>query len=103
VYVSRFTHGRSPIGIADDDASDREQPDLQLRGDGHILVYRAMLGREGVEGPGDVSVVGDEASVNAQLARLASIGATDLVAIASGHDGDRRRALEHLASINGSS
>jgi alkanesulfonate monooxygenase SsuD/methylene tetrahydromethanopterin reductase-like flavin-dependent oxidoreductase (luciferase family) len=62
-------------------------------------VYRAVLDREGVDGPGDVSVVGDEASVTDQLAHLAAVGATDFVAIPCGTDADRRRTLEHLVSI----
>ena len=53
--------------------------DEQLAGYGNIPVYRAVLDREGARGPGDVSVVGDEASVSAQLRRLSDIGATDFV------------------------
>ena len=56
--------------------------------------------REGVDGPGDVSIVGNEASVTAQLERLAEIGATDFVAIPSGTDDDRRRTLDHLATLS---
>jgi F420-dependent oxidoreductase-like protein len=90
-----------PTIVTDDAAYGREQADLQLEGYGRIPTYRAVLDREGVDGPGDVSIVGDEASVSAQLQRLASIGATDFVAIPSGNDDDRRRTLAHLASMNG--
>jgi 5,10-methylenetetrahydromethanopterin reductase len=88
-----------PTIVTDDEAYGREQADKQLEGYGRIPVYRAVLDREGVEGPGDVSIVGDESSVTAQLERLASIGASDFVAIPSGNDDDRRRTLEHLASV----
>jgi F420-dependent oxidoreductase-like protein len=39
--------------------------------------YRAMLDREGAAGPGDVAIVGDEASVRAQIDELAEAGVTD--------------------------
>ncbi|HEX5588350.1 MAG TPA: TIGR03564 family F420-dependent LLM class oxidoreductase [Acidimicrobiia bacterium] len=87
-----------PTIVTDDEAYGRAQADSQLEGYGRIPVYRAVLDREGVEGPGDVSIVGDEASVTAQLTRLAEIGATDFVAIPSGNDDDRTRTLEHLSS-----
>jgi alkanesulfonate monooxygenase SsuD/methylene tetrahydromethanopterin reductase-like flavin-dependent oxidoreductase (luciferase family) len=88
-----------PTIVTDDEGYGREKADEQLAGYGQIPVYRAVLDREGVDGPGDVSIVGDEASVAAQLDRLAGIGATDFVAIPSGTEGDRRRTLDHLATL----
>ena len=85
--------------MGDDEADGRAKADEQLQGYGQIPVYRAVLDREGVEGPADVSVVGDEASVSAQLRRFADIGATDFVAIPTGTDDDRRRTLDHLAAL----
>ena len=78
-----------PCCVTDDEADGRRQADAQLKGYGQIPAYRAVLDREGVATPGDVSVVGDEASVSAQLKRFADIGATDFVAIpcGSGEDG----------------
>ena len=60
--------------------------------------YRAMLDREGVEGPADVAMVGDEARCGEQLASLAAAGATDFLAVPFAVDGDpgvveRTRAL----------
>jgi F420-dependent oxidoreductase-like protein len=88
-----------PTIVTDDEAYGRAQADEQLAGYGQIPVYRAVLDREGVDGPGDVSIVGNEASVTAQLRRLTDIGATDFVAIPSGSDSDRRRTLDHLATL----
>jgi F420-dependent oxidoreductase-like protein len=85
-----------PVVVTDDEAHGRAQADAQLEGYGRIPVYRAVLDREGVEGPGDVAVVGDAASVRAQLARLESIGATDFLAIPCGSAEDRRRTLDAL-------
>jgi F420-dependent oxidoreductase-like protein len=88
-----------PTIVTDDEADGRAKAGAQLEGYGRIPVYRAVLDREGVDGPADVSVVGDEASVSAQLRRLADIGATDFVAIPTGSDDDRRRTLDHLATL----
>jgi 5,10-methylenetetrahydromethanopterin reductase len=57
--------------------------------------YKAMLDKEGAGGPADVAIVGDEATVLAQLEELDEQGATDFVAVefASGEERDRTRAL----------
>jgi F420-dependent oxidoreductase-like protein len=90
-----------PTIVTDDESDGREKAGEQLAGYGRIPVYRAVLDREGADGPADVSIVGDEASVTAQLRRLESIGATDFVAIPCGAPDDRRRTLEHLATVAG--
>jgi F420-dependent oxidoreductase-like protein len=87
-----------PAIVTDDEAYGREQADAQLEGYGRIPVYRAVLDREGVDGPGDVSVVGDAASVRAQLDRFEDLGATDFVAIPCGTADDRDRTLDVLAA-----
>lgn len=88
-----------PTIVTDDEPDGRAKAGEQLAGYGQIPVYRAVLDREGVDGPADVSIVGDEASVTAQLRRLEGIGATDFVAIPCGDEDDRRRTLEHLVSL----
>jgi alkanesulfonate monooxygenase SsuD/methylene tetrahydromethanopterin reductase-like flavin-dependent oxidoreductase (luciferase family) len=40
-----------------------------------------MFEREGVDGPGQISLVGDEARVADQLRQLADAGATDFAAL----------------------
>lgn len=55
---------------------------------GALPSYRAMLDREGAEGPADVAVVGDESAVGEQLGRLAEAGATDFLAAPFGVPGD---------------
>jgi len=88
-----------PTIVTDDEADGRSMADGQLQGYGQIPVYRAVLDREGVDGPADISVVGDEASVAGQLRRLEDIGATEFVAIPCGTPADRRRTVEHLATL----
>jgi len=56
---------------------------------GALPSYRAMLDREGVEGPSDVAIVGDESAVGEQLRRLDEAGATDFLAVPFRVEGDR--------------
>jgi F420-dependent oxidoreductase-like protein len=90
-----------PTIVTDDEAHGRAAAGEQLAGYGDLPVYRAVLDAEGVDGPADVSVVGDEAAVTAQLERLRAVGATDFVAIPTGTPDDRRRTLDHLATLSG--
>jgi len=90
-----------PTIVTDDEAHGRAAAGEQLAGYGDLPVYRAVLDAEGVDGPADVSVVGDEAAVTAHLERLRSVGATDFVAIPTGTATDRRRTLDHLATLTG--
>jgi F420-dependent oxidoreductase-like protein len=66
---------------------------------GQLPSYRAMLDREGAEGPADVAIVGDEETVAAALAGLADAGATDLTAPPFGSGEERRRTLALLAEL----
>ena len=43
--------------------------------------YRAMLDREGADGPADVAIVGTEAQVHDALGVLAAAGTTDFAAL----------------------
>jgi len=88
-----------PIAVTKDIAAARETAGRAFQIYGMLPSYRAMLDREGAEGPGDVAIVGDEDDVQAQLDRLAEVGATDFLAapFAVGSDGaasvERTRAL----------
>ncbi|MGH3069540.1 MAG: LLM class F420-dependent oxidoreductase [Streptosporangiaceae bacterium] len=66
---------------------------------GQLPSYRAMLDREGAAGPADVALVGDEASVEAQLADLADAGVTDFVAGEFGRGEDAARTRRLLTSL----
>jgi F420-dependent oxidoreductase-like protein len=88
-----------PTIVTDDEEHGRAAAGEQLAGYCDLPVYRAVLDAEGADGPADVSVVGDEAAVTAQLARLGAVGATDFIAIPTGDEADRRRTLDHLATL----
>jgi F420-dependent oxidoreductase-like protein len=90
-----------PVAVTDDPEAARTFADKAFRVYNDLPSYRAMLDLEGAAGPGDVAIVGDEASVTSQIEALAGIGVTDFVAgaFATGADAERTRAL--LATLAG--
>ena len=89
-----------PIALCRDAAAAREKMAKSFEIYGMLPSYRAMLDREGVAGPGDVGLVGDEASLRAQVARLRDAGVTDFDAIVTPvEEGSEARTFEFLASL----
>ena len=84
-----------PVCVTDDAAAARAGANQALALYGQLPSYRAMLDREGADGPGDVTIAGPEDAVAAQIAALADAGVTDFVAVefAQGADLPRTRAL----------
>lgn len=70
-----------PIALTTEIAAAREAAARIFQIYGALPSYRAMLDREGVEGPADVAIVGDASAVGEQVDRLRSIGVTDYLAI----------------------
>ena len=67
-----------PVAVTDDVAAGREQISNMLQMYGTLPSYRAMLDREGVDGPADVALVGNEKEVAQALDDLEGTGITDL-------------------------
>jgi len=88
-----------PVCVTDDEAAARERAGGLFEIYGTLPSYRAMLDKEGAGGPSDVAIVGDEATVGAQLERLASVGATDFVANAFGSSEEQARTRDLLRSL----
>ena len=88
-----------PIVLTNDPDGARAWTAKNLVMYGHLPSYRAMLDREGLAGPADLALVGDEKVLDAGLARLRDAGVTDFVAallpVDSGADG---RTLDYLQS-----
>ena len=59
------------------------------------------LEREGVEGPGDIAIVGSEAAVEEQLRHLSELGATDLLATIFPVDGSQTSVTRTRALLQG--
>lgn len=70
-----------PVLLTNDPQQGRSMIDQALKLYKNIPSYRAMMDREGVAGPGDIALVGDEAQLRRQIRALADTGVTDLNAV----------------------
>ncbi|MCZ7537564.1 MAG: LLM class F420-dependent oxidoreductase [Acidimicrobiia bacterium] len=85
-----------PVCVTDDPARARQLAAGKLALYGGLPSYRAMLDIEGVDGPEEIAVIGDEEQVRDSLRELAAAGATDLRATElcpTDEDAERTRAL----------
>jgi alkanesulfonate monooxygenase SsuD/methylene tetrahydromethanopterin reductase-like flavin-dependent oxidoreductase (luciferase family) len=64
---------------------------------GQVPEYRAMLDREGVDGPADVLLAGDEDAITQQIDRLRDTGITDLMLAPIGTPTEQQRTMEFLS------
>ena len=77
-----------PILITRDAEAARSRIDQTLAIYGQLPSYRAMLDKEGLAGPGDLALVGDEQEVRHRLNRLRDIGVTDFTAAIAAEDSE---------------
>jgi 5,10-methylenetetrahydromethanopterin reductase len=84
-----------PVCVTDDPDLARTRAARVFAIYGQLPSYRAMLDREGAEGPADVALIGAEDAVGSQITALAEAGVTDFVAgeFGRGEDAKRTRAL----------
>jgi 5,10-methylenetetrahydromethanopterin reductase len=85
-----------PVSVTEDEAAARERAATVFSVYNGLPSYRAMLDREGAGGPADIAIVGDEASVRAQIEDVFAQGATDYVAVPF-HE--RKRTVEFVAEL----
>ena len=67
-----------PVAVHDDVSEAREKAAKDFANYGVLPNYRRILDIGGAEGPADAAIVGDEASVMAQIQAVFDAGATDL-------------------------
>jgi 5,10-methylenetetrahydromethanopterin reductase len=70
-----------PVCVTSNGAEVRATIAALLEGYNDLPSYRGVMDTEGVAGPADVSLVGDEGEVRAGLAAFADAGATDFAAL----------------------
>lgn len=86
-----------PVVLTNDPETARARISEALAIYGMLPSYRAMLDKEGAGGPADVSLIGDEAALDAGLARLRDAGVTDFdAAVFPLEPGADERTLEYL-------
>lgn len=89
-----------PVCVTADPEGARALVAEQLALYGGLPSYRAMLDMEGVDGPADVAIIGDEDQVGAAIGRLADAGVTELSAvIAAPSSEDHERTWQLLRSL----
>jgi len=88
-----------PIAVTSDEATARARIDEIFSIYPNLPSYRAMLDREGAQGPSDIAFVGDEEAVAASVGRLADAGATDFVAAVVGDAAERSRGFALLSEL----
>lgn len=71
----------APVCVTDDPTGARARAGDVLAMYGHLPSYRAMLDREGVDGPADVTIAGTEAEVLEQINVYAQAGVTEFIAV----------------------
>jgi F420-dependent oxidoreductase-like protein len=88
-----------PIVLTNEPDAAREAISKGLVMYGQLPSYRAMLDKEGAEGPADIAIVGDEKVLDAALDRLRDVGVTDFdAAIFPADPGADERTLAYLQS-----
>lgn len=89
-----------PIVMTNNIDAARESIAKNLTVYGQLPSYRAMLDREGIEGPADLALVGDENYLFGQIKRFADMGVSDFnAAIMDVEEGAYDRTIEFLASL----
>ena len=88
-----------PVSVTTDADQAREAANRIFAIYGQLPSYRAMLDREGAEGPAQVAVVGDDESGARQISALAEAGATDFSAAPFGSSDEIRRTVALIAGL----
>jgi F420-dependent oxidoreductase-like protein len=88
-----------PLAITTDVAAAKAVAGQFFQIYGALPSYRAMLDREGADGPADVAIAGDDDAVGEQIEALASIGVTDFLAAPFPVGGDTPASYERTLSF----
>ena len=85
-----------PVSVTDDPYGARAHAADQFAIYGRLPSYRAMLDREGYDGPQDAALIGDEQAVAERLDELRAAGVDEFVGLAFGHSPDDRARTRAL-------
>lgn len=88
-----------PVCVTDAAGPARERAATQFEVYGGLPSYRAMMDKEGVEGPADIAVIGSADEVAERIAAFASAGATSFNAVTFGSRDEQTVTREVLADI----
>ncbi|MFI5366157.1 MAG: TIGR03564 family F420-dependent LLM class oxidoreductase [Candidatus Binatia bacterium] len=88
-----------PIAVTTEIAAARAVAAQAFQVYGGLPSYRAMLDREGVAGPADVAMLGDEDAVGEQVQHLSEIDVTDFLAVPYAVGSDPRASVERTRAL----
>ena len=88
-----------PVAVHDDLDEAREAVAVTASGYESRPIYRRIMDVGGADTAADVAIVGDEASVEAQVAALFAAGATDLSAFIVPVGPDRRASKQRTTDL----
>lgn len=88
-----------PVAVHDDVDEAREAAAAQFGGYGNLPNYRRILDLGGAPGPAEAAVVGNEASVRAQIRAIFDAGGTDFWAAPFPVGTDRRGSRERTRAL----
>lgn len=88
-----------PVCVTNDPDGARQRAATEFAVYKDLPSYRAMLDKEGAEGPADVAIVGDEGTVVKAIEAIAECGATDFVTAPFGSREDIERTLAVVAGL----
>ncbi len=88
-----------PVAVTDDPDTARQRAANLFAMYGALPNYQRVINIEGVDGPKDLAIVGDEAQVEQQLRDMASAGATEFVAAAFPTDDDAKASLARTNAL----
>ncbi|GAA0450599.1 LLM class F420-dependent oxidoreductase [Actinoplanes capillaceus] len=90
-----------PVCVTGDETGARSRITERFGMAGQVPEYRAVLDREGVTGPADVAIVGDEETVARAVRRLEDTGITEFAAAPFGDPAEQRRTTTLLRDLAG--
>ncbi len=88
-----------PIAVTDKPDEARQRAANLFAVYGALPNYKRMLDIEGVDGPKELAIVGNEAQVEQQLRDMASAGATEFVAASFPTDDDAKASLARTRAL----
>ena len=88
-----------PVCVTDDIEGARARAATLLGKEENASSYKTMLEREGLEGAGDMCVLGSENRVADQIAAYFEAGATSILAAPTGTADEKERTWECLAAL----
>lgn len=92
--------GGVPVALTTNIDAAREKIARDLVIYGQLPSYRAMLDREGIDGPADLAIVGDENTVRGEIKRFEDAGVTHFsAAIMDVEEGAYDRTLDFLSTL----